>query len=306
MWIFGWAIASADACDQELLAQTKKDLESSRASTDVKFRKLVGSLAESCTFTPTLDQMLTSLTGADTPTRPGLERKVVLGELGAWSTACAAGEPAFSAAFAATGAAREAALYGPCDVQRYKFAAPGELAAATGGVPFLSLLVARHFESQQVPDAVAIPLLRALAGLGAQAAAPVATDVWATARTAVDLTATTKFDGLTADQWSAAAQGLLPLCEQLRARPTAERQKSRALEFETCAEAGRAAENSGRQDPPAFRPVGAQLVNWGYYLAAAAAKIDGTLLVNARSEEIKGAVGWYVQQLQAGTLPPPA
>jgi hypothetical protein len=191
-------------------------------------------------------------------------------------------------------------------VGRYKFAAPGELANATGTV-FVALMVAKHFEEKGVPDQLAIPLVRGLAGLGpAQAtAAGAPSDPWTAAKSAVDGVVGKAYDALPVDQWTAAAGKLLGLCEQLRARPVPERQKNRTLEFETCAEAGRAADNLGAQAAPYFRPVGAQTLNWGYYLAGATAKTDPTLVGSARDEEIKGAVGWYVQQLQAGSLPMP-
>jgi hypothetical protein len=121
----------------------------------------------------------------------------------------------------------------------------------------------------------------------------------------VDAIAGKPYDALPADQWAKSAAALLPLCEQVRSRPTTERQKNRTLEFETCAEAGRAAENLGPQAAPYFRPVGAQTVNWGYYLAGASARADPTLVGFAKDPEIKSAVGWYVSQLEAGKLPAP-
>ena len=98
---------------------------------------------------------------------------------------------------------------------------------------------------------------------------------------------------------------LLPLCETLRGRPTTERQANRQLEFDTCAEAGRAADNAGAQGAPLFRPVNGTTANWGYYLAGASAKGDPTLVSLAKDETIKSRVGWYLQQITAGALPMP-
>jgi hypothetical protein len=299
-----WFVDQARGCDQALLTQTKTDFESSHAAADVKFRRLVGSLAESCEFSPGLSSTLTALTGADIPMRPGMEKKVVTSDAAAWSAACPGGSAAFDAAYAATGDAREAALFGPCDVARYRFAAPGELAHATG-VVFVALLVAKQFELQQVPDAVAIPLERYLAGLGAAPATPAAPDPWTTARTAVDAVSTKPYSALPPDQWATQAQTLLGLCETLRARPTTERQKNRPLEFDTCAQAGRAADASGQQTAPQFSTVAGKSVNRGYYLAGATAKADSTLVDFCKDAEVKSAVGWYVQQLQSGALPSP-
>jgi hypothetical protein len=168
-----WVLApEAHACDTKLLEMTRADLAAPKGE-DFKLRKLAGSLAESCRFSPALTDALAYVPSAQPSGRGRLEQKAVTGDAAGWTAACAGGSATFDAAFAATGQARAAALYGPCDLQRYKFATESELADATGLV-FLAVMVAQHFESKAVTSDLAIPLLRGLAGLPPQAAAAAA------------------------------------------------------------------------------------------------------------------------------------
>jgi hypothetical protein len=299
-----WLVSQpAAACEKELLEATLTNLRAG-TNADLKMRKLAGSLAESCTFPRGLTSMLGTIPHTDAPGRPKLEQKVVLEDPNVWNTACPGGKATFDAAFAQSGAARAATLYAGCDMARYKFVTQDELANATGLV-YTSIIVARHFQDKAVADVLALPLLRGLAGLPeAQAAAPAA-DPWAQARDRVTQVASKPFEGLPAAEWTTHANALLPLCEALRTRPVSERSKNRQLEFDTCAQAGRATDHAGIETAPLFRQVGSTPVNWGYYLAAGLAKGDPTLVSYAQDEEMKGTIGWYLQQINSGALPLP-
>jgi hypothetical protein len=300
LWL---ASQPAAACDTELLEATLTNL---RAGTnpDLKLRKLAGSLAESCTFAKGLSAMLGSIPHTDPPGRPKLEQKVVLEEPAVWNTACPGGKATFDAAFAQSGAARAATLYAGCDMARYKYVTQDELASA-GGLIYTSIIVARHFQDKGVPDPLALPLLRGIVGLPEAQATPPAADPWAQARDRVAQVASKPFEGLPAAEWTNHAGALLPLCETLRTRPVAERSKNRQLEFDTCAQAGRAIDHAGIETAPYFRQVGSTPVNWGYYLAAGLAKGDPTLASFAKDEEMKSTVTWYLQQINSGALPLP-
>lgn len=300
---------AARACDDELLAMTVKNLAAGK-DPEYRLKKLAGSLAESCRFVPALRDALATVPSVTPAGRAGLEKKAVTGDPAAWSAACAGGMAVFEAASALSGAERAAALWGPCDVQRYRFTDQAGLDRAQGMV-FVSLLVAKHFEANGVRDDLALPLLRGLAGVSAapatsaSASAAAGADPWAAARKEVEGVRGRPFDALPADQWGTIAGRMLPLCESVRARPEAERRTQRQAEYDVCALAGFAADNSGSQEAPLFRSVGGKPVNWGYYLAAATARPDPTLLTRTADETVRNAVTWYVEQLEAGAFPSP-
>lgn len=172
--LLGWW-STAWGCDPELLAMTKGDLASTK-SEDYKLRRLAGSLAESCSFVPTLAAQLATVPSVEIPNRPKLEQKVVTSEAAAWTAACPGGAATFQAAFAQSGAERAHTLFTGCELARLGFATESELASANGLV-FLAVLVGKHFQEEKVPDAVAWPLARGLAGISGAAppaAAPTA------------------------------------------------------------------------------------------------------------------------------------
>jgi hypothetical protein len=307
-WSMAWG------CDAELLAVTKGDLASAK-NDDYKIRRLAGSLAESCDFVPTLASVLGTVPSTEIPNRPKLEQKVVTSEAAAWSSACPGGAVTFQTAFAQAGDERAKTLYAGCDLGRLAFATEAELGKANGFV-FLAILVGKHLQEQKVPETVAQPLVRALAGISgaappmtpvasAPAAAAPAADPWAAARERVAGVAGKPATAFPAADWSQRATALLQSCEALRARPAVERIANRALEFDTCAEAGRAADHTGTQVAPLFRPAGATTANWGYALAASVARTDPNLITAHRDETIRSRVGWYLQQLSSGAMPPP-
>lgn len=305
-WLTGLLVTSspASACETELLEATLQNFRAGK-NPDLNLRKLAGSLAESCVFPRTLTSVLGTVPSVDPPGRPKLEQKVITGDPVAWNTACPGGMATFDAAFAQSGAAKAATLYSGCDMARFKFVTEAELANANGLV-FLSVIIAKHFQDKGVADNLAIPLLRGISGLPeAMAAAPAAPDPWVAARDRVALVAGKPFEAMQAAEWGAQAAALLPICEALRARPAPERSKNRKVEFDACSEAGRAADHAGVNTAPWFRAVGSAQVNWGYYLAAGLANADATLVSFAKDEEIKGTVGYYLQQITSGALPLP-
>lgn len=304
-----WAMAGvAWGCDPELLTLTRNDLSTAK-NADYKIRKLAGSLGESCTFAKGLGSAIASVPSIEIGSRPALEQKVVTGDPAAWAAACPGGAATFDAAFAQKGAERAHTLFTGCDVGRFRFATEPELGQATG-FPFLSVLVARHFEDQKVADALALPLLRALAGIegpppAAGAVVSAAVDPWVAAADRLKLVVGKPVAAFPAAEWATHATALLSSCEALRARPAAERLKGKQVEFDACGEAGRAADNAGAQTAPLFRPLNGTNANWGYYLAGALAKGDPTLVPGSKDETIKSRVGWYAQQIVGGVLPQP-
>jgi hypothetical protein len=127
--------------------------------------------------------------------------------------------------------------------------------------------------------------------------------VWATARDSAASTASIAWNGLDEAGWRARGEQLLGWCEAVRARPPAERQKNRQVEYDVCAQAGRAAENANAQEPPLFRPVGGTPVNYGYYAAASTAFGDRALVDHTSDEALRNSVSFYVGELDKKALP---
>ncbi|MEZ4238460.1 MAG: hypothetical protein R3F59_20370 [Myxococcota bacterium] len=296
------AAAPARACDPELLELTAKNLASQHDPT-LRLKKLAGSLAESCSFVPSLRDALGTVPSLPPASRPALERKAVTSDAAAWEAACPGGLATYEKAAAQSGADRAATLYADCNLKRFAFTDQAGLAAGDG-LPFLTILVAQHFDANRVAPALAQPLLRGLAGISAAAGAG-ADDPWATARTEVDAVKGRAFDAIPPAQWKAVADKLLPLCERLRGRPDTERLKNRQLEYDTCATAGFAADNAGAPAEPLFRPLAGQQVNWGYYLAAATARPDPTLLTRTADQTVRSSVQYCLDQLKSGKFPAP-
>lgn len=285
MWLAALLTTSgAWACDAEKLAAIQTTIASA-PNPDLKRKRLMTALGGACTFPLPVAEALRSIPIAAPPDGFKLEVAAARKATSEWNAACQGGTMALERAIQARGPTRRDALWGPCDLQRYRYVTGDELAVAEGYV-FLSVLVARHFEEQGVEDRVGIPLLRTL-GAGA------------TARDAAGAAATLPWNGLT----EAKAKELLDLCRQTAARPTAERITNKKVEFDVCAQAGRAIDGAGLQADPYTLSLQGQTVNAGYYAAALLANGDDLLLATYADEEVRGAIQWLVTQIRKGFLP---
>lgn len=299
MWMAAlWLTTGAWACDSDKLAAVQTTIATA-PNADLRRKKLMSSLNEACTFPLPVAEALRSIPSVSLPDGFKLEVTAARKASSEWNAACTGGSMALERAIAARGPARRDALWGPCDLQRYRFIDSNELASAQGYV-FLSILVARHFDDQGVSDRVGIPLLRTLIGAGETTAPPpTATGVWATARDAASAAANLPWNGLT----QLKAQELLDLCRQTASRPPPERIANKKVEFDVCAQAGRAIDGAGLQTAPYALTLQGQTVNAGYYAAAQLANGDDLLLATCADEEIRGAVQWLVTQIRKGFLP---
>lgn len=300
MWLAAlWMTTGAWACDGQKLAGIQTTIANA-PNADLRRKKLMTALNDACAFPIPVAEALRTIPSASQPDGFKLEVTAVRKASSEWNAACTGGSMALERAIAARGPARRDALWGPCDLQRYRFADSNELASAEGYV-FLGILVARHFGDQGVEDRVGIPLLRTLVGVGERSAtpAPAATGVWATARDAASSAATLSWDALTQPK----AQELLDLCRQASSRPPPERIANKKVEFDVCAQAGRAIDGAALLTAPYTLSMQGQTVNAGYYAAAQLANGDDLLLVTCADEEVRGAVQWLVTQIRKGFLP---
>ncbi len=287
----------ASACDAEKLVAAQAALAAA-PNPDLKRRRVLSGLNGACTFPTRIADALRSMPSASPPDAFKLELAAARQSPNEWVAACPAGSMALEKAANTRGPARRDALWGPCDLQRYRYVTGEELAVAEGHV-LLSVLVAKHFQEQGVEDRVGIPLLRVLAGVGEKVAAPTGGDLWATASAAASSAASSPISALGAET----ANQLGALCEQLAARPVAERISKRKVEFDTCAQAGRAADAAGLEGAPYFVELRGQTVNAGYYAAATLANTDDLLLQNLADLEVKNSIEWLVGQIRKGALP---
>ncbi|MCA9490064.1 MAG: hypothetical protein KC621_09075 [Myxococcales bacterium] len=293
-----WMTSGAWACDPKKLGEIQTSIASA-PNDDLRRKKLMSSLNDACTFPVPVAEALRAIPSVSLPDGFKLEVTAARKASSEWNAACTGGSMALERAIAARGPSRRDALWGPCDLQRYRFVDSNELASAQGYV-FLSILVARHFDDQGVEDRVGVPLLRTLVGAGESAApAPTSSGYWAAARDSASAAANLPWNGLT----QVKAAELLDLCRQASSRPPAERIANKKVEFDVCAQAGRAIDGAALQTAPYSLSLQGQTVNAGYYAAALLANGDDLLIATCADEEIRGAVQWLVTQIRKGFLP---
>lgn len=299
--------AAAFACDATKLTAAR-DAAAAAPNPDLARRKVLGALAQSCTFTPKIAETMRNMQSASTIDSYKLEIAGLRQSSAEWTTACPAGTRALEAAATTRGPQRRDALYGPCGLDRYRFATSDEAATADGYL-LLATLVARHFEDVSVEDRVAIPLLRTLAGVGSRAPAPAAgspgatDDVWQTARQESAAIAILAWNAHDEAGWSEVATAMLGWCDALAARPIQERRLNKQIEFDTCVQAGRAASNAGASAPPLVRDVNGTPIVVGYWAAVILANGSDDLIAHLRDVEVRNTLTWYLQQLRKGQLP---
>lgn len=301
--MLAWLAATALACDVEKLEAARTELAKA-PNEDLQRRKLLGALGQACTFAPGVADAVKLVPSASATDAFRIEAKAATNEVAAWTAACPGGKSTLDTAIATTGALRRDALWVPCDLERFHYVTRDELALADGYV-ILSVLLAKHFQEQRVPEFTGIPLLRALAGLAPERppTGPAAADVWAQAREAASIIASTRWDGLDEAGWLERAGQMVEWCQAVRERPVGERQQHKQVEYDVCAQAGRATENANASGPPHVVAIGSTAANLGYWGAASTAYGDRALLQNTTDTAIKNAVAWYVQQIESGALP---
>lgn len=294
---------TAHACDVAKLTAAR-DAIPNAPNPDQARRRVAGALAATCTFPTRIQEALRQIPAAAQPDSFKIEIAALRASPSEWTTACPAGPAALEKGAVVRGVQRRDALYDPCNVLRFRYATSEEFAVADGYV-FLSIVVARHFQEIGVEDRVAFPLLRTLAGVdraGQPAAAPTA-DVWGTARNEASEAAALQWGSRDEAGWTSLADSLMARCEELGRKPPTERSRNRQVEFEVCAQAGRAASNAGATGDPHVREVKGQPLMVGYWAAAAIAVADDMLIKNLRDEELKNTLTWYLTQIRKGELP---
>jgi hypothetical protein len=295
-------LGAAQACQGEALIAARDAIASS-PTPELQRTALARALVQACTFKPRIADMLGALPGASAADVKRYDLKAAEDALDSWAAACPGGAETLAKAKAQSGAARQRVLWNECRVERFRIGSEGDWLGADAAV-YLAVLVGKHFEEQRVHESVGAPILRVLAGVGVgEATSSGSSGPWAQARAAADAVADLYWDQLDEPGWAAKATELVGLCDQLRTRPAAERRDGRQTEFDTCLQAGRAAENANMQDAPFYRDVNGTQVNWGFYLAALVAKGEPMLLTLLQDDKLKQSVQWHVGQVDAGKLP---
>ncbi len=119
-------------------------------------------------------------------------------------------------------------------------------------------------------------------------------------RAAVDEISGVPWNALQPDQWGLKAGELRDLTEQLW---FVDRVELREPLFLLYAQIGRAADSQNQNIPPFYEQIGAQAVNYYYFLAATLAFQDPALMSKLTDQELNANVGFILQQLQQGAYP---
>jgi len=119
-------------------------------------------------------------------------------------------------------------------------------------------------------------------------------------RQAVDEVSGIPWNAMQPDQWGLRAGEMRDLIEQMW---FVDRVELREPLFLLYAQIGRAAENQNATVPPFYEQIGANAVNYYYYLAATLAFQDPALMNKLTDQEVNGNVGFILQQLQQGAYP---
>ena len=292
---------AAHACDATKLTAAR-DAIAAAPNPDQARRRLIAAVAGACTFPARIAEALRQMPSATQPDSFKIELAAVRASPSEWTTACPAGSFALEKAAVTRGPERRDVMYDPCNLMRFRFATSDEFAVADGYV-FLATLLARQLQEEGVEDRIATPILRTLAGVGAKPTVVATTDVWGAGRADASAAAATQWGQKDEAGWLALADGLLARCDELAARPPAERSKNRQVEFDVCSQAGRAASNAGATGEPHVRELGGQPITVGYWAAATLGNTDDMLVRNCRDEELKNTLGWYVTQIRKGAIP---
>lgn len=119
-------------------------------------------------------------------------------------------------------------------------------------------------------------------------------------RQAVDEISGVPWNALQPDQWGLKAGEMRDLTENIW---FVERVELREPLFLLYAQIGRAADSQNQNIPPFYEQIGAQAVNYYFYLAATLAFQDPALMNKLTDQELNANVGFILQQLQQGAYP---
>ncbi len=119
-------------------------------------------------------------------------------------------------------------------------------------------------------------------------------------RSAIDEISAVPWNQLQPDQWGLKAGELRDLVEQVW---FVDRVELREPLFLLYAQIGRAADNQNQNVPPFYEQIGAQAVNYYYFLAATLAFQDPALMNKLTDQELNANIGFILQQLQQGAYP---
>ncbi len=117
---------------------------------------------------------------------------------------------------------------------------------------------------------------------------------------AVDEIAGVPWDGLQPAQWSAKADELREIAEEIW---FVDRVELREPMFLLYAQIGRAAENRNFAAPPFYEEIGGFAVNYYWYQAATLAYQEPALMSKLTDQELTGSISYLLQQLQNGAFP---
>ncbi|MFT5684205.1 MAG: hypothetical protein ACI8RZ_005146, partial [Myxococcota bacterium] len=117
---------------------------------------------------------------------------------------------------------------------------------------------------------------------------------------AVDQIAGIPWDGLQPAEWSAKADELRAIAEEIW---FLDRVELREPMFLLYAQIGKAAENRNFSAPPFYEEIGGFAINYYWYLAATLAYQEPALMSKLTDQELSGSISYLLQQLQNGAFP---
>ncbi|MDP2308714.1 MAG: hypothetical protein Q8P18_22020 [Pseudomonadota bacterium] len=119
-------------------------------------------------------------------------------------------------------------------------------------------------------------------------------------RQAVDEVSSVPWNAIQPDEWGLKANELRSMVELIWFVDKVEQREPLFLLY---TQIGRSAENQNQNVPPFYEQIGAQAVNYYFYLAATMAFQDPALMSKLTDQELNGAIGFILQQLQQGAYP---
>ncbi|MCO4747503.1 MAG: hypothetical protein KC912_22065 [Proteobacteria bacterium] len=111
---------------------------------------------------------------------------------------------------------------------------------------------------------------------------------------------TVPWNQMTEADWGITANNLRDLASQVW---FIDRPELREPLFKLYVQIGRAAENQNYSAPPFYENIGGQPVNYYWFLAGGLASEDGELLASLSSQDLHGAIKYYADSINNGTIP---
>ncbi len=119
-------------------------------------------------------------------------------------------------------------------------------------------------------------------------------------RQAIEEVSSIPWNAIQPDQWGLKANELRSMVELIWFVDKVDQREPLFLLY---TQIGRAAENQNQNVPPFYEQIGNQAVNYYFYLAATMAFQDPALMSKLTDQELNGAIGFILQQLQQGAYP---